>query len=94
MLPKTKMNIIMLLKVKPADITMMISDTTSLANLDFSARTRRMIVAIQSQSASLTQPTMVKVQMAPGEEALMNQMDTGSLMMMAQLATGSVKMAK
>ena len=43
---------------------------------------------------SLTQPTMVKVQMEPGEEALMNPTDTGSSTMMAQLATGSVKMAK
>ena len=94
MLPKTKMNIIMLLKVKPVDITMMTSDTTSLVNLDFSARTRRMKVAIQSQSASLTQLTTVKVQMEHGEDTQMNPTDTGSLMMMAQLATGSVKTAK
>ena len=88
------MNIIMLLKAKPADITMMTSDTTSLVNLDFSARTRRMIVAIQSQSASLTQLTMVKVLMEHGEDPQMNPTDTGSLMMTAQLATGSVKTAK
>ena len=94
MLPKTKMNIIMLLKVKPADITMMTSDTTSLVNRDFFAKIKRMTVAIQSQFASLTQQIMVKALMEPGEEAQMNPTDTGSSTMTAQLATGSVKMAK
>ena len=88
------MNIIMLLKVKPVDITMMTSDMTSLVNLDFSARTRRMKVAIQSQSASLTQLTMVKVQMEHGEDPQLNLTDTGSSMMTAQLDIGSVKTAK
>ena len=94
MLPKTKMNIIMLLKVKPVDITMMTSDMTSLVNLDFSARTRRMKVAIQSQSASLTQLTTVKVQMEHGEETRLIPTDTGSSIQMIPLATGSVTMVK
>ena len=84
----------MLLKAKPADITMMTSDMTSLVNLDFSARTRRMKVAIQSQSASLTQLTTVKVLMELGEEAQLSLTDTGSSTMITQQATGSVKMVK
>ena len=94
MLPKTKMNIIMLLKVKPADITMMTSDTTSLVNLDFFAKTRRMTVAIQSQFASSTLLITVRVQMELGEETPLNPTDTGSSTMTAQLDIGSVKTAK
>jgi hypothetical protein len=88
------MNIIMLLKVKRADITMMTSDMTSPVNLDFFAKTSRMRVAIGSLSASLTQPTMVRVQMEPGEEAQLSLTDTGSSTKTTLLDIGSVKTAK
>ena len=88
------MNIIMLLKVKPVDITMMTSDMTSLVNLDSFAKTKRMTVAIGSPFASLTRLTTVKVLMEHGEDPQLNPTDTGSSMMTAQLATGSVKMAR
>ena len=94
MLPKTKMNIIMLLKVKPVDITMMTSDMTSLVNLDSFAKTKRMTVAIGSPFASSTQLITVRVLMVLGEETLLNPTDTGSSMMTAQLDIGSVKTAK
>ena len=58
------------------------------------AQNKKMKMAIGSLFALLTQLTMAKVPMEPGEEARMNLMDTGSLMMMALLATGSAKTAK
>jgi hypothetical protein len=88
------MNIIMLLKVKHVDITMMTSDMTSPVNLDFFAKTSRMRVAIRSLSASLTQPTMVRVQMEPGEEPQLSLTDTGSSTKTTLLDIGSVKTAK
>ena len=94
MLPKTKMTIIMLLKVKRADIMTMTSDMTSFVNLDYFAKTRRMTAAIRSQSASLIQLTMVRVQMEPGEDIHLNTTDTGSSILIRPPVTGSVKMAK
>ena len=83
----------MLLKVKLADITMMTSDMTSFVNTDFFAQNRKMKMATGRLYVSLTQPTMVRVQMEPGEDIHLNTTDTGSLTMMALVATGSVKTA-
>ena len=88
------MNIIMLLKVKHADITVMTSDMTSPVNLDFFVKTKRMRVVIGSPFASSTQLITVRVLMVPGWEAQMNPTDTGSSTMTAQLDIGSVKTAK
>ena len=84
----------MLLKVKRADITMMTSDMTSCVNLDFFAQNRKTKMATGRLCVSLTQPTMVKEQMEPGEETQLNPTDTGSLILMDTLDNGSVMMVR
>jgi phenylacetate-coenzyme A ligase PaaK-like adenylate-forming protein len=84
-----EMTLMILILAKENNVLQLIS-----VNLDLFAETKRMKVAIQSQSASLTQLITVKVLMEHGEDTQLNPTDTGSLTMTAQLATGSVRTAK